>query len=173
MRATISFVFLLYFVTVAGCVSLPYDISQDGSGEPDGITYRKYQVSTILFQGFPSPKVIEKSFRSKVEFNKRHGIKSYRFSNYFQKSKTPSVVVVLAISGQTAGMGIYDSSGAVLAEYSNGRVAGDFVYFDINSKEGSSKIKWFLGVKTISSVIESYTKDGVLGQAEVTIYKRK
>jgi len=154
-------------------VSVPYDASQEGSSEPDGITYREYKVSAILFQGFPSPKVVEKSFRSKVEFNKRLDIKSYRFSNYFQKSKTPSVVVALAISGQTAGMGIYNSSGAILAEYSNGRVAGDFVYFDINSKDGSSKIKWFLGDKSIFSVIESYTKEGVLGQAEVTIYKRK
>ncbi len=132
-----------------------------------------FKASTISFNGASGPGIWEKEFLSKVEISIRAGIRSYRFSNFIVKKDEPSVVVVLAISGRTAGLAIYDGSGRILAEYSRGKARNDSVVFDIKSKEGTARIKWYLGFNTIVSIFESYSSDGRLGSSEVTYYKMK
>jgi len=162
------------FLTIAIAMSSCSTSSSKDKANPyaveDGEFTKIYKAYTMNFNG-SGPGVVEQEYKSIVEISVRSQIRSYRFSNYISGKKKPDVVVVLAIAGRTAGLAIYDGSGNILAEYSRGRARSDSVFFDLTSKKGVSRIKWFLGTHTILSAFESYDNKGRLGASEITFYK--
>lgn len=161
---------LICIIAASGCAT---SSSIDGT-DPFFLQERKYtkiyKAHTLNFNG-PSPGIVEQEFKSKVEINVRSQIRSYKFSNFISGRKEPDVVVVLAISGRTAGLVIYDGSGRPLAQYSRGKARNDSVFFEVAGEKGIVRVKWFLGNRTIISVFESYDNKGRLGSSEMTFYK--
>jgi len=154
----------------AACVSLPYEKEKSVNALPEGASHRAYTAHTTIYNLRASPPVTSKTFKSECEIHKRAEIFSYRFSNFLGAGDEPTVVVTLAISGRSAGMGIYDPGGAVRAEYQQGVSQGDYAFFNFKTEQGSTQIKWFLSGRSISSVIESYDVNGALGYSEITVY---
>ncbi|VAX20875.1 hypothetical protein MNBD_NITROSPINAE04-302 [hydrothermal vent metagenome] len=164
-------VFLIIGLLLASACATSSSKNEAGSFSiKDGVVTKIYKAYTLNFNG-AGPGIVEQEFKSKVEINVRSRIRSYRFSNFISGQKEPDVVVVLAISGRTAGLAIYDASGAKLAEYTRGRARNDSVFFKVASKKGVARIKWFLGNTTIVSAFESYDNKGQLGASEITFYK--
>jgi len=135
-----------------------------------GIGSKKYTAHSIIFNRSAPPSVSEKKFRCEMESLNRSDLRSYRFSNFLSNGAEPDVVVTLAISGRNAGLGIYNSVGTALAEYTNGKAVENMAEFELRGNEGVTKIKWYLGEDNILSVFESYDATGVLGGSENTIY---
>ena len=131
---------------------------------------RQFRAHTIVYNSVPVSVVQEKEFISQLEYQERGAIKSYRFSNYITRGERPDIVVTLAVSGRSAGLGIYNADNQPLMEYPQGVVMGKYVEFLLESEEGSSKIRWYLGDEKIFSVFESFNSDGMLGAAENTLY---
>lgn len=165
----------LLFISIFGASGCATSSSIDGMDKLSlraGETTINYKAHTINFNGV-SPGIVEQEYKSIVKISVRSQIRSYRFSNYLSGRKEPDVVVVLAISGRTAGLAIYDGAGAQLAEYSRGRVRNDSVIFEMATQNGVIRIKWFLGKRTIFSIFDSYDKKDRLATSEMTFYKTK
>ncbi len=168
-----SLALALTLVLMAGCASTK-SVNKDNSPK-QGASYTKtFNAHSVFYTRAPTPKVWEKKFRSVVDIRSRKELNSYRFSNYLDKDdKEPGVIVVLAISGSTAGLGIYDSNDRPLAEFPKGTVSGSSVQFTQEEENGKISIKWFISSDSIVSMFETYGKDGLLGRSEVTFYNPK
>lgn len=156
---------------VAGCSSTPSVKKGEAGLHSEGTRDEKFTASTVIYNTSPQPNVQEKKFNGVLTVNVRSGIRSYRFRNHFGKKGDPDVTVVMALSGATAGMGIYDRNGRTLAEYPKGKVMGPAVVFENRTEEGYMRVRWFLGERTVVSSIQSFSGDGELGYSEMTFYK--
>lgn len=163
---------IICVIAVAGCASSPSADSSDPFSLKQGKHTKIYRAHTLNYNGVSSG-VVEQDYKSVVEISMRSQIRSYRFSNYVTGRKEPDVVVVLAISGRTAGLIIYDGSGRTLAQYSRGKARNDSVFFEEAGEKGVIRIKWYIGNKTIYSIFESYDNKNQLGASEVTFYETK
>lgn len=155
----------------AGCSSTPSVKEGETGLHSEGTRNEKFTASTVIYNASPQPNVQEKKFNGVLTVNVRSGIRSYRFKNHFGKKGDPDVTVVMALSGHTAGMGIYDKTGRTLAEYPKGRTIGPTVVFETRTEKGYMRIRWFLGEETVVSSIQSFSNDNTLGYSEVTFYR--
>jgi hypothetical protein len=112
----------------------------------------------------------EKRFKAEVEVNIRGDIRSYKFKNDFGGDPKANTVAQVALSGSSAGFGVYDHAGGKLAEYTNGRASGPAATFEIKTQGGTANIRWLFGSDSAVSIIESVNTDGRLGYSEVTTY---
>jgi hypothetical protein len=126
--------------------------------------------TAIVYHVGATPKVKEITFPSTVTVNRRSEVMSLKFVNRVGQSSQS--MALLAISGGTAGFGIYDWAGTPMMEFSKGKVSGDgrlvtFEYIDAN---GKSMVEWLLGDDSIVSIINNFDKMGNLFHVEVTTY---
>lgn len=128
---------------------------------------------SIIFTSVPQPVIVEKKFTTQLETLVRSDLRSYRFSNYISGKDKPDFIVTLALSGRSAGLGIYNSDNVPLVEYPSGKAFINMAEFEMRSENGSTKIRWYLGEKKILSIFESYDAKGMLGVSENTIYLLK
>lgn len=163
------FIFInLYF---SGCSAAPARNGKNILMSGRAGQTQTYTAHTIIFNRGKFPPVNEKTFRSEVSLTGNPSIKSYRFRNHFGNEKNAGdTVVVVAISGNRAGFGVYDTAGAILAEYSKGDVIGNALVFKTRTQDGVSNAMWYFGDTNIVSVLEAYNSGGVLVYSEVTTY---
>ena len=119
------------------------------------------------------PNINERSFKSRVTIDKRASIVSYKFENFVTGQKKADNSVILAISGNTAGLGIYDWSGAPLVEYGNGKVNGPAVTFIRREKSGKTEARWIIGDDIAISQINTFNAENFLIHSEITTYRAK
>lgn len=137
-----------------------------------GVRNARFSGQSIIYNRTPAPVIIERKFVSAVEISVRGNIRSYRFKNHFAKdTNLADTEVVVAISGNTGGFGVYDSKGSRLAEYAKGIVSGNALMFENKTSQGSLVIKWYFGDTVIGSVIESFDTKGNLMSSEMTTYR--
>jgi len=131
---------------------------------------RKFKAHSIIYTRAPQPTVSSKSFVTRIESSTRSNVRSLRFNNYISNPNKPDVVVTLAISSARAGLAIYDSSGAPLGNFPNGKALQDLVEFEDKTENGKTVVRWYLAEHKILSVFETYDAKGVLGYSENTFY---
>lgn len=128
-----------------------------------------FTAKSMVFSGGKVPTVVQKSLKGTLAITIRAEVKSYRFKIKFDDKPGDEIEVLVAISGQTAGFGVY-SKGATLTEYPQGTVLGNAVFFESKTENGSSNVTWLLGGNVLSSVIEARTAKGKITYSEVTTY---
>ncbi len=128
-----------------------------------------FTAKSMVFSGGKLPTVVQKSLKGTLAITVRAAVKSYKFKIKFDDNPADEIEVMVAISGQTAGFGVY-SKGLTLTEYPKGRVIGNAVFFESKTENGSSNVTWLLGGNVLSSVIEARTTQGDITYSEVTTY---
>jgi len=159
--------------TISGCATTSGPSSVSSAVAPlvsEGQRTRVYKARSLIFSATPSPVMNEKRFRAEVEVNIRGDIRSYKFKNDFGGDPKANTVAQIALSGSSAGFGVYDHAGGKLAEYTNGRASGPVATFEIKTQGGTANIRWLFGSDSAVSIIESVNPDGRLGYSEVTTY---
>lgn len=168
-------VFLLVVTTalLGGCAT-SYEVHEGKTVllRSEGVRQRSFNATSVVYAFSPAPSVSQSRFKSDVEINVRGEVKSFRFTNHIGKGeKARKNVVMVALSGREGGFGIYDESGAILAEYPKGKVMGNAAMFEMKTDKGKLVARWLFAENTIASVIESYGSDGALLYSEITIYR--
>ena len=173
-RQTRGNAYVARVICVLGAVLLAASCATPGSkGITSSAGKKRLVAHSIIYTRGLSTSVAEKVYNCEMELLTRSGLNSYRFSNYVSGLAKPDAVVTLAISGRSAGLGIYNANGEPLAEYPAGNVNGALVEFEVRQKDGIAKVKWFLGEGAILSVFESYDSAGNLGYSENTFYSSR
>lgn len=163
----------LAIFTFSGCATAPSQSSAGGATAPlvsDGQRTRVYKARAFIFTATPAPTVSEKRFKVEVDINIRGDIRSYKFKNDFGGDPKANTVAQVAFSGPSAGFGIYDHTGAKLAEYTNGKASGPSAVFEIKTQGGTTNIRWLFAADSVVSIIEAISTDGRLAYSEATMY---
>ncbi|MDH5510817.1 MAG: hypothetical protein OEZ32_10750 [Nitrospinota bacterium] len=157
---------LVFGVFIGACAT--------GGGKANhGNSSRRFIAHSIIYNRVPEPIVTTKVFSTEVLTLSNSNTRSFRFSNYINKTKKPDVVVTLALSGARAGLAIYDGAGNPLMQFPSGKVIRDLVEFETKNKDGSTRIRWLLSPEMILSIFEAFDADGTLGYSENTVYLLK
>jgi len=95
--------------------------------------------------------------------------------NFLGRAAQPATVVMLAVSGKSAGMSILTSRGVLIEEYTLGKVIADgSIIFDKNDKQGNrTYIRWVLAEQSMGSFVERYDRKGNILSTELTTYRVK
>ncbi len=168
MRLLPSAVCALSLLLLAACASSsPY-------GREEGEATRLYDAQTVTYQSNPSPVVMSRKFISRQTVSRRGGIESYRFENFFGAvGDHPDTTVIIALSGNSAGFGVYDAAGRALLEIPKGSYNGATMTFVRQLEKGKQVVRWTLGNDALSSVVESSDASGRVFESEITTYFRR
>ncbi len=129
-----------------------------------------YQTHTLIFNGSTGAEVSERAYRTETSIAVRSTVQSYRLENYVNNLPKPDTVVLLAISGKTAGLSILGPAGIPLAEYSNGKVVGNTLLFEQSGETGKLRIRWMMGISGMASFVESLNPRGEILYSEITTF---
>lgn len=165
MRLLPSLACSLSLLTLAAC-STPssYESGREGAT-------RLFTAHTVTYQASPAPTVMSRSFVTRQTVTRRGGIESYRFENFFGAvGDRPDTTVIIALSGNSAGFGVYDASGRALLEIPKGTQSGATLTFVRPLERGKQVVRWTIGADALSSVVESSDASGALFESEITTY---
>ena len=174
-NSQVLFSALLALSLLAGCAT-----GGDSSGssikvvsplQTEGNRTVNFMAHAVIYHIASTPKINERSFKSRVTVDKRPSITSYKFENFVTGQGKSDNSVILAISGDSGGLGIYDWSGAPLIEYSQGKVNGSVITFKRQGKSGKTYARWIIGDAVAISQIDTFNVDNVLIHSEITTYQ--
>ena len=142
-KSQVLFSALFALSLLAGCVTgaSSSDRSKKVASplQTEGSRTVDFTANAIIYHIASVPNTNERSFKSRVTIDKRSSIVSYKFENFITGGKKADNSVILAISGHTAGLGIYNWSGAPLIEYGQGKVNGAVTIFERRDKKRENK----------------------------------
>ncbi|MBF0171059.1 MAG: hypothetical protein HQK87_08230, partial [Nitrospinae bacterium] len=165
MRLPLSFALSFALSTLLGCLSLP---APEQGGDR---STRLFDARTVSYSSRPTPLVMSRSFTTRQTVTRRGGVESYTFENFFGPvGDHPDTTVILALSGNSAGFGVYDAAGRPLLEIPKGSYDGASLTFVRPLDRGKQNIRWILGEGAFSSVVESTDARGTVFESEVTTY---
>lgn len=142
---------------------------------PDSVRVGSYKAHSFVYSTTASPSVYETSFKSRYTITEKADIVSYRIENFFASDSQQADrdnVAILAISGASAGFGLYDLDNKPLVEYPKGSYGGSAARFERQAVNGRQVVIWlFSRSRSLMSIIQSFDSSGEIVYAEYTTYR--